>query len=71
MHDWCAAGLEVRDHENPVMPGVEVPGADRAIVIGYFEDRQDAESAQGEINAKTAPQKSHIADVIMRLLKAA
>ncbi len=66
MFDSGAAGIEVRDHENPVMPGVEVPRADRSLVIGYFEDRRDAESAQGEIDAKAAPQKSIIEDVVMR-----
>jgi ribosomal protein L11 methyltransferase len=41
-----ALGLEVRDREAPVMPGVRAPNPGEAIVVGYFEDRESAEAAR-------------------------
>jgi ribosomal protein L11 methyltransferase len=49
MHDAGAAGLEVRDAANLVMPAVRAPSAGEAIVIGYFEDREAAEVAQQDV----------------------
>lgn len=49
LHDWGALGLEVRDHEAPVMPGVRAPNPGEAIVVAYFEDRETAESAQAQV----------------------
>lgn len=49
LHDWGALGLEVRDRENPVMPGVRAPGPGESIVVAYFEDRETAEGAQAQV----------------------
>ncbi len=51
LHESGALGLEVRDREGPIMPGVRGPNPGEAIVIGYFEDRDTAESAQDEVKA--------------------
>ncbi|MFP2907156.1 50S ribosomal protein L11 methyltransferase [Pyxidicoccus sp. 3LFB2] len=46
LHESGALGLEVRDREAPLMPGVRGPKPGEAIVIAYFEDRDAAEGAQ-------------------------
>jgi ribosomal protein L11 methyltransferase len=45
-----ALGLEVRDREAPVMPGVRAPNPGEAIVVGYFEDRESAEAARAWVS---------------------
>ncbi|WP_164007903.1 50S ribosomal protein L11 methyltransferase [Pyxidicoccus trucidator] len=49
IHESGALGLEVRDREAPLMPGVRGPKPGEAIVIGYFEDRETAEAAQAQV----------------------
>ncbi|XXF79214.1 50S ribosomal protein L11 methyltransferase [Myxococcaceae bacterium GXIMD 01537] len=49
LHEAGALGLEVRDHEAPVMPSVRAPAPGEAIVIAYFEDRESAEAAQAQV----------------------
>ncbi|MFP2927600.1 50S ribosomal protein L11 methyltransferase [Pyxidicoccus sp. 3LG] len=49
LHEAGALGLEVRDREAPVMPGVRGPNPGESIVIGYFDDRETAESAQEQV----------------------
>ncbi len=51
VHDHGCSGLEVRDHENPTMPHVRAPAKGEAIIIGYFDDKQDALDAQEDINS--------------------
>ncbi len=50
LHDFGCSGLEVRDHENKVMPSVRAPEVGEAIVIGYFDDKQAALDAKEEVN---------------------
>jgi ribosomal protein L11 methyltransferase len=49
LHEAGAMGLEVRDHENPTMPGVKAPGPGEAIVIAYFEEQDTAEAARAQV----------------------
>jgi ribosomal protein L11 methyltransferase len=49
LHEAGAMGLEVRDHEAPVMPTVRAPNPGEALVIAYFEDREGAEAAQAQL----------------------
>jgi ribosomal protein L11 methyltransferase len=43
-----ASGAEVRDGEGVPMPGVAQPAAGRAIVVAWFEAREEAEAAAAE-----------------------
>jgi ribosomal protein L11 methyltransferase len=49
LHESGALGLEVRDRETPLMPGVSGPKPGEAIVIGYFDDRETAEAAREQV----------------------
>lgn len=49
LHEAGALGLEVRDHEAPVMPNVRAPNPGEAIIIAYFEDRETAEAARAQV----------------------
>ncbi len=49
LHEAGAMGLEVRDREGPLMPGVRAPSAGEAIVVAYFEDADTAEAARAEL----------------------
>ncbi|WIG95180.1 50S ribosomal protein L11 methyltransferase [Myxococcus sp. SDU36] len=51
IHESGALGLEVRDREAPLMPGVRGPNPGEAIIIGYFDERDTAESARDEVAA--------------------
>lgn len=45
LHDAGALGLEIRDSEYPVMPGVEAPKAGEATLIASFETQEDGQTA--------------------------
>ena len=45
MHELGATGLEVRESRTPAMPGVRAPAEGEAIIVAYFESREDAEAA--------------------------
>ena len=49
LHESGALGLEVRDHEMPIMPGMRIPATGESIVVAYFEDRETAESARDAV----------------------
>ncbi|RKH42736.1 50S ribosomal protein L11 methyltransferase [Corallococcus llansteffanensis] len=49
LHEAGALGLEVRDHEMPIMPGMRIPATGESIVVAYFEDRAAAEAARDEV----------------------
>jgi ribosomal protein L11 methyltransferase len=49
LHEAGALGLEVRDREALLMPGVRPPAPGEVIVIAYFEDRDDAEAARASV----------------------
>ncbi|HEX8820975.1 MAG TPA: 50S ribosomal protein L11 methyltransferase [Archangium sp.] len=49
LHEAGAMGLEVRDREQPIMPGVRAPSVGEAIVVAYFEDAETAEAARAEL----------------------
>jgi len=48
LHELGIMGLEVRDREAPVMPGVRAPAAGEAILVAYFEDAATAGEAREE-----------------------
>lgn len=52
LHDAGAAGLEVRDHEQPPMPDVRAPKPGEAILIAYFEEADDAQAALDSLRAE-------------------
>ncbi|WP_257452516.1 50S ribosomal protein L11 methyltransferase [Archangium lipolyticum] len=49
LHEAGAMGLEVRDRESLIMPGVRAPAAGESILVAYFEDTQTAEAARAEL----------------------
>jgi ribosomal protein L11 methyltransferase len=49
LHEAGATGLEVRDRELPLMPGVRGPNPGEVIVIAYFEEAGAAEAARGQV----------------------
>lgn len=46
LHEAGAMGLEVRDREGPLMPGVRAPAVGESILVAYFEDADTAEQAR-------------------------
>lgn len=51
LHDEGAMGLEVRDSEYPVMPGVTPPLPGEATLIACFAERGEAEAAREAVQA--------------------
>jgi len=49
LHELGAMGLEVRDREAPPMPGVRGPAAGESLIVAYFSDGEEAESAREEL----------------------
>ena len=46
LHELGILGLEVRDREGPLMPGVRAPAAGEVIVVAYFDDAAHAAEAR-------------------------
>ena len=66
LYDHGAAGLEVRDSLNQTVLTVRAPAKGEAILIAYFEDKQDAANAQEELTEKIAGSRFAIEDVVER-----
>ncbi len=66
LYDHGAAGLEVRDSLNQTVLTVRAPAKGEAILIAYFEDKQDAADAQEELTDKIAGSRFAIEDVVER-----
>ncbi len=66
LYDYGAAGLEVRDSLNKTVATVRAPGEGEAILIAYFEDKQDAANAQVEIAERVAGSRFALEDVVER-----
>lgn len=66
MYDLGATGLEVRDREAPPMPGVRGPNAGEAIIVAYFQDESDAQSAQAALKDDYAEARVELAPVPMQ-----
>jgi ribosomal protein L11 methyltransferase len=49
LHEAGALGLEVRDREGPLMPGVRAPAAGESIVVAFFDTRETAEEARAQV----------------------
>jgi ribosomal protein L11 methyltransferase len=49
LHEAGAMGLEVRDREGPLMPGVRAPAPGEALLVAYFEDVDTAEAAREQV----------------------
>jgi ribosomal protein L11 methyltransferase len=49
LHEAGAMGLEVRDREASLMPGVRGPNPGEVIVIAYFEDTETAEAGRAQV----------------------
>lgn len=49
LHEAGVMGLEVRDREAPVMPGVRAPAPGESIIVAYFEEAPAAEAARAEL----------------------
>jgi ribosomal protein L11 methyltransferase len=50
-----ASGVEVRDGEAAPMPGVAPPPEGRAVLVAFFEAREDADAAAREAGGQVAP----------------
>jgi ribosomal protein L11 methyltransferase len=49
LHELGVLGLEVRDREGPVMPGVRAPALGESILVAYFDDAALAAEARDEL----------------------
>jgi ribosomal protein L11 methyltransferase len=49
-----AAGVELRDGEGTPMPGVPLPPPGRALLVGWFSDREAAEAARAAVGGAVA-----------------
>jgi ribosomal protein L11 methyltransferase len=65
-HDHGAAGLEVRDSQDPVMPQVRKPAPGEAIVIAYFEEKADGLAAEEDVRASFPGVRTALEDVVER-----
>lgn len=66
LYEHGAAGLEVRDSLNQTVLSVRAPAKGEAILIAYFEDRQDALDAQEELAEKVKGSRFALEDVVER-----
>ena len=66
LYEHGAAGLEVRDSLNQTVLTVRAPAKGEAILIAYFEDRQDALDAQEELTEKVKGSRFALEDVVER-----
>lgn len=66
LYEHGAAGLEVRDSLNQTVLSVRAPAKGEAILIAYFEDRQDALDAQEELTEKVKGSRFALEDVVER-----
>ena len=64
LYEHGAAGLEVRDGEAKPMPGARTPAAGEVIVVGYFEQRADAEAAQQAVKDAVAAARCRMEEVV-------
>jgi ribosomal protein L11 methyltransferase len=46
LHEAGALGLEVRDSENPPLPGVQKPKPGEALIVAYFDPSEEAKALQ-------------------------
>lgn len=66
LYDHGASGLEVRDSLNKTVAQVRAPNAGEAILIAYFEDKNDAAEAQAELTEQFPTARFAIEDVVER-----
>jgi ribosomal protein L11 methyltransferase len=64
LYEHGAAGLEVRDSQNPTVVTVRAPAKGEAILIAYFDARDDAQAAQQEIGEKVPQARFALEDVV-------
>jgi ribosomal protein L11 methyltransferase len=66
LYDYGATGLEVRDSANQTVLTVRAPNKGEAILIAYFEDKDDAKGAQVELAEKVPTARFALEDVVER-----
>lgn len=66
LYEHAVAGLEVRDSQHPVMPQVRKPAPGDAIIVGYFESRDDAAQAEADVRERFEGARAVIEDVVER-----
>lgn len=66
MHESGAAGLELRDWGQKVMPQVRAPGPGEAIIIGYFPARAPAVRARNVIQQRVLGARLALEEVVER-----
>ena len=66
MHDFGAAGLELREWGQKVMPQVRAPAKGESIVIAYFEARAQATRARREVKRQIPLARIKLEDVVER-----
>lgn len=66
LHDAGALGLEVRDREGPLMPGVRAPAEGESIVVAFFDDRAAAESVREQVKAEHPSARLELEEVVQQ-----
>lgn len=66
LYDHGASGLEVRDSQNLVMRTVRAPKPGEAILVAYFEARDDAVEAMGSLAEAVASARCSVEEVVER-----
>lgn len=65
-HESGVAGLEVRDHQAPIMPGVRAPAVGEAIIVGYFEDEAAAHEALSDLQQRFPAARASMEAVVQQ-----
>ena len=66
LYENGATGLEVRDTLTPAMKNVRAPEKGDAIIIAYFESRDDAQGAQTELASELPAARFALEEVVER-----
>jgi len=66
LYENGASGLEVRDSLTPTMKNVRAPNKGEAILIAYFENRDEAKAAQDELTQEVPTAKFELEEVVER-----
>lgn len=66
LYEFEVAGMEIRDSQNPVMPQVRAPAKGDAIVIAYFEHKDEGVAAEAAVKESFPQARTALEDVVER-----